>query len=45
MISIARTLGAPDTVPAGNAGAQHVEAVEPGLSVPSTLLTMCITCE
>jgi hypothetical protein len=41
MISIARTLGAPDTVPAERGAARP--AVEARLQRASTLLTMCIT--
>ena len=36
MISMARTLGAPVTVPAGKRGAQRVEGVAPGRSSPAT---------
>ena len=45
MISIARTFGAPLTVPAGNAARSTSRLSRPGFSVPSTLDTMCITCE
>ena len=43
MISIARTLGAPETVPAGNVASSASNASLPGASVPVTLLTMCMT--
>ena len=45
MISIARTFGAPLTVPAGKAARSTSMLVSPGFSTPSTLDTMCITCE
>ncbi len=45
MISIARTLGAPLTVPAGNAARSTSRLPSPGFSLPSTFDTMCITCE
>ena len=45
MISMARTLGAPLTVPAGKVAFSTAMASSPGLSLPSTLETMCITCE
>ena len=45
MISIARTFGAPLTVPAGKAARSTSMLVSPSLSVPSTFDTMCITCE
>ncbi len=35
MISIARTFGAPESVPAGEAGAQHVELVPVGAQLPA----------
>jgi hypothetical protein len=43
MISIARTFGAPTSVPAGNAAANRSKASRPGASSPCTPLTMCIT--
>ena len=45
MISIARTFGAPDSVPAGKVALSTSRFDRPGLSVPSTLETMCCTCE
>ena len=46
MISIARTFGAPESVPAGSDGPQRVHRGDVGSrSVPETLETMCITCE
>ncbi len=46
MISIARTFGAPVSVPAGKVARSTSRLVMPsGRSRPSTLLTMCITCE
>ncbi len=45
MISIARTFGAPLTVPAGNDARSTSIDVSPGFNVPSTFETMCITCE
>ena len=43
MISIARTLGAPETVPAGKPAASASSASYLVSSLPSTLDTMCIT--
>ena len=43
MISIARTFGAPTSVPAGKRGREQVELVRPGASRPLTPLTMCMT--
>ena len=45
MISIARTLGAPETVPAGKVARSTSIADSPGRNAPVTLETMCITCE
>ena len=45
MISIARTLGAPESVPAGRTERRASTAPIPARSVPETLETMCITCE
>ena len=45
MISIARIFGAPVNVPAGNVAFSTSRLVMPGNSSPSTLLTMCMTCE
>ena len=45
MSSIARILGAPLSVPAGKLARSTSSASSPGRSRPSTLLTMCITCE
>src|SRR5882672_1294776 len=45
IISIARTFGAPLTVPAGNAARRTSTLSSPSRSLPSTLDTMCITCE
>ena len=45
MISIARILGAPVSVPAGNVARSTSMLVMPGFSSASTLLTMCMTCE
>ena len=45
MICMARTLGAPVTVPAGKLARSTSIASSPGFSRPSTLDTMCITCE
>ena len=42
---IARTLGAPDNVPAGKQARNTSMADSPGLSLPSTWLTRCMTCE
>ena len=43
MISIARTFGAPESVPAGSTDRSASSASTPSLSVPATLETMCIT--
>mmetsp|Transcript_10236 Transcript_10236/g.35613 ORF Transcript_10236/g.35613 Transcript_10236/m.35613 type:complete len:321 (+) Transcript_10236:328-1290(+) len=43
MICMARTLGAPLTVPAGSAALSVSHAERPFLSAPSTVLLMCIT--
>jgi len=43
MISMARTLGAPDTVPAGNPAISASTASWSAASLPSTFDTMCIT--
>ena len=45
MISMARTFGAPLTVPAGKVARSTAIASRPGLSLPSTLETMCMTWE
>ena len=45
MISIARTLGAPESVPAGKVAARMSMLVTPSFRRPSTLETMCITWE
>ena len=45
MICMARTLGAPLTVPAGKAAFRASTAVFPGASVPLTEDTMWMTCE
>jgi hypothetical protein len=45
MISIARTLGAPLTVPAGNEARNTSIADIPSRSCPCTVLTMCSTWE
>ena len=45
MISIARTFGAPDTVPAGKARHQRIERVVAAARRPTTFETMCITWE
>ena len=45
MICIARTFGAPLTVPAGKRRAQDVEGVRPALSLPITSDTRWTTCE
>ena len=45
MISIARTFGAPLTVPAGNVARSTSTAVRPSASSPDTWLVRCITCE
>ena len=43
MISMARTFGAPETVPAGRQACKASNAVLPGASWPSTFEVMCIT--
>ena len=45
MICMARILGAPLSVPAGKLARSTSSADRPGFKRPSTLLTMCITCE
>ena len=45
MISMARTLGAPDKVPAGKVARKTSRLDMPSFSVPSTFETMCCTCE
>ncbi|MNN38079.1 hypothetical protein D3C81_1520570 [compost metagenome] len=45
MISIACTLGAPDSVPAGKVARSTSRLLMPSRSVPSTELTICCTCE
>ena len=45
MISMARTFGAPETVPAGKHARNTSSAPRPSRSRPSTWLTRCITCE
>src|SRR6266513_2943074 len=45
MICIARTLGAPVTVPAGKLALSTSTASRPGAIRPSTFETMCMTCE
>ena len=45
MICIARTFGAPDSVPAGSTERSASIAVTSGRSSPRTLETMWITCE
>src|SRR5512146_773443 len=45
MISIARTLGDPETVPAGNPARSTSTAPSPSASRPFTSETRCITCE
>ena len=46
MISIARTFGAPLSVPAGRIDAQRVHRVDVLAQLAAdTLLTMCMTCE
>ena len=45
MICIARTLGAPESVPAGSAERSTSIAPTPSRSVPETWLTMWRTCE
>ena len=43
MICIARTFGAPLTVPTGSVARRASKAVLPAASLPVTLLLMCIT--
>ena len=43
MICIARTLGAPESVPAGSVARSASIAPTPARSLPDTVLTMCIT--
>ena len=45
MISIARIFGAPLTVPAGKVARSTSIAPMPSFSLPTTLETMCMTCE
>ena len=45
MISIARTFGAPDRVPAGNVARNRSSQSRPARSLPVTWDTMCMTCE
>ena len=45
MICIARTLGAPLSVPAGNVARSTSSASLPGASLPCTFEMMCMTCE
>ena len=45
MISIARILGAPDTVPAGKQAASASSRSCSAVSSPTTRETRCITCE
>ena len=45
MICIARTFGAPDTVPAGNVARSRSTASRPGAIWPKTRETMCMTWE
>ena len=45
MISMARTLGAPESVPAGNVGGEDVHVGNTLFQTTSTLETMCITWE
>jgi len=43
MICMARTLGAPETVPAGRQACSASKAVFPGANWPVTFDVMCIT--
>ena len=43
MISIARGLGAPETVPAGKVASKTSRASRPGASSPKTVETRCMT--
>ena len=45
MISIARTFGAPLTVPAGNVARSTSIGVLPSARSPATWLVRCMTCE
>ena len=45
MICIARTFGAPDTVPAGKHARRSSNGVTPSRSSPTTSETRCVTCE
>ena len=45
MICIARTFGAPETVPAGNVARSRSHASTPGAISPATSETRCVTCE
>ena len=45
MICIARTFGAPETVPAGNVARSTSNGVTPSCSSPATSETRCVTCE
>src|SRR5947208_5513588 len=45
MISMARILGAPESVPAGKVARKASKQSRPGASVPRTLETRCMTCE
>ncbi len=45
MICIARTFGAPDSVPAGSAERSTSMALTPSRRAPETWLTMWSTCE
>ena len=45
MISMARILGAPDSIPAGKVDHKASSADRSDRSVPVTSETMCITCE
>ena len=45
MICIARTLGAPETVPAGNVARKRSNGETPSCSSPATSETRCVTCE
>ena len=45
MISMARILGAPETVPAGKHAPRTSSADSPTLTRPSTWLHRCMTCE
>ena len=45
MICIARTFGAPETVPAGKQARSRSNGVTPSRSSPATSETRCVTCE